>query len=147
MRHLWKGFVLGGLTGAGIGAARDWDLRRRGVSRHPASEGTDESILNRLTSDNVWKGFLLGALAGSGVGILADLADRTAEAAVQAGQAVREHGPELAQRVAESDTVKSIGEAASQTAHRAAETADKARAGVSDLADDAVKTAKAKLDV
>ncbi len=143
MRNLWKGFVIGALTGAGIGAARDWDRRRRAKGNRSASHSSG------LASDNVWKGFVIGALTGAGVGVLADIGERAgqdlAEAAVQTSRAVREHAPELAHRVVESDTAKVVGEAVSETAQRTADAAQKAGSAVSDLTEEAVQAAHEKL--
>lgn len=55
---------------------------------------------------NVWKGLIVGAVTGATIGLSMDAGRRTgqhlADAAQQAGRAVREHGPGAASAVADA---------------------------------------------
>lgn len=150
MRSIWKGFVIGGLTGAAIGLVRDRDRQdKTGDDGTTAGAPAPSTSSTFPVPDDVWKGFIFGALTGSGVGLLVDLGDwvrnDVATSAVEAGRMVRERAPEVAHQVAESDAAKSVADAAHYAAEHAPEVARKVEGAVSGFADDATKSVQERL--
>lgn len=155
VRRIWTGFVLGAVTGSAVGLVADLaPTRGRGTS-HAAGQRSDgaSATESRLALDNVWKGFIVGALTGAGVGLCLDLGQRAqqglsaaaeelANTTEQAGQAVREEAPKLVRRVADSDSVNAITDAATRTAHDFAHGTRKAGALAADATDDIVQSAR-----